>query len=95
MSTATITGSAIDGSPCVECKNLANHVALSDKPKQPMPGDKTLCLGCGSLNILDDKLMFRAPTVDEFLDVAKDPNAQRIRRQILRLNALAGKEKRA
>lgn len=87
---------ALPATPCVECRQMADHVNLADEVKPPAPGDKTLCLQCGSLNVLDDQLRFRAPTVDEFLDVARDAGAQRLRRAILTANRkLAGKGKRA
>lgn len=87
---------SLPATPCVECRQMADHVNLADEVKAPAPGDRTLCLQCGSLNVLDERLQFRAPTVDEFLDVAKDPGAQRLRRAILAVNRKqAGKGKRA
>lgn len=80
--------------PCVECHHVGHHIILGGK-RLPAQGDKTLCMRCGSLNVLDDNLMFRAPTVDEFLDVAKDADAQRIRREILSFKPQAREGKRA
>jgi hypothetical protein len=84
----------LPATPCVECKRAANHANLADEVRAPAPGDRTLCLNCGSLNVIDEHLTFRAPTVDEFLEVAKDPDVQRLRRTILKLKQ-TGKRKHA
>lgn len=74
----------LPATPCVECKHAADHVNLADEAKPPAAGDRTLCLNCGSLNVIDEHMTFRAPTVDEFLEAAKDPDVQRLRRIILK-----------
>jgi len=79
-------------SPCCECKHVVDH-ATGDG--QPSPGDWTLCIRCGSLNVFDDNLMLRAPTLDEFLDAAKNSDVQRKRRAILAFNSKMGKDKTA
>lgn len=79
-------------SPCCECKHVVDHTTGDGAPS---PGDWTLCIRCGSLNVFDDNLMLRSPTLDEYLDAAKNSDVQRIRRAILAVNSKPAKDKRA
>lgn len=74
------------GVVCCACKHAMN---LPRRPRPPAPGDLALCIRCASLNVVDDHLCFRAPTVDEYLTAAADSDIQAARRAILRVNALA------
>lgn len=88
MNQAATTTTKLAPSPCVECKHVMDRVSGAGRPT---PGDVTLCIRCGSLNVFDDALMLRMPTLDEFLDAAKDPEVQKLRRAILAANARARK----
>ncbi|MBX9587867.1 MAG: hypothetical protein K2X43_01090 [Hyphomonadaceae bacterium] len=65
---------------CVECDHAMTHTSGPDSPR---PGDLSLCIRCGSLNIYDDAMRFRRPTIDEYLQAAADRELQRLRRAIL------------
>ena len=76
-------------SQCCECGHSMDRVS---GPISPVPGDLTLCIRCGSLNALGVDMRLRAPTQDEMLTVAADPDFQRARRAIL---TITGNPRRA
>jgi hypothetical protein len=55
----------------------------SPKGYRPSPGDFSLCILCGSLNIFDEELKLRQPTVEEYVEATKCPEVQRGRKAIL------------
>ncbi len=68
-----------DGTPkmpdqmCIECGYAMNAAtptkASGTKPDDvPKPGDVSLCLNCGKLQMFDDKMRFREPTPHEWAD---------------------------
>lgn len=69
-------------SKCCEC---GHQMDACSGPCEPSPGDLTLCINCGSLNVFADDLTLRYPTDDEFFAAAADSDLQRMRRAILAL----------
>ena len=67
-------------SSCCECGN-ENDAASG--PCQPSPGDFSLCIACGSLNVFDNDLSLRSPVDDEIFEAAKSSEVQLLRRAIL------------
>lgn len=57
----------VAASVCCECGAMLDGVS---GPCQPSPGDMTLCIYCGCLNVFDDDMLLRRPTDDEFLEAA-------------------------
>ena len=51
----------------------------------PSPGDFSLCINCGSLNVFDENLRLRQPNLDEYVESTKNPDVQKGRKIILRL----------
>lgn len=68
---------------CCECGYKVNRASGPDKPS---PGDYSLCIKCGSLNIFAEGMTLRSPTLDEFLLAAKDSEVQHLRKVILDAN---------
>lgn len=68
------------GLVCVECDYAMDATSGPDKPHS---GDATLCIRCGSLNIFDEQMRLRRPTIEEYLEAAADRDVQRTRRAIL------------
>ncbi|MGE5510278.1 MAG: hypothetical protein ACM31O_03390 [Bacteroidota bacterium] len=79
---------AIPMSVCCEC---GSSFDLASGPATPQPGDFTLCIRCGSLNVLDEELRLRAPTREEMLSAAANSELQRLRRTICEVQAQASK----
>ena len=70
-------------SQCCEC---GHRVTSSGGPDRPLPGDFTLCIRCGSLNVFAEELTLRAPTDEELLEAAVNSDLQEMRRAILRMH---------
>jgi hypothetical protein len=70
-------------SPCCECGKMLDRCTGHGCPE---PGDGTLCINCGCLNIFDSDLRLRRPTDDEIFAAAKMPVIQIIRRLIEKVN---------
>jgi hypothetical protein len=72
-------------SPCCECGKVLSIASGTGSPK---PGDLTLCVYCGCLNMLDDDLKLQTPPIDAMLEVAADREVQAIRRSIEKLKKM-------
>lgn len=71
-------------SPCVECGHVMDYCT---GPKgNPEPGAFTLCIRCGSLNIFDEDMKLRSPTLDEYVESTKMPDIQKGRNAIIKIN---------
>lgn len=69
---------------CCECGTKINAASnLFDKSVTPSPGDFTLCIKCGSLNVFDNNLNIRQPTIDEYCRSTMMPNLQGLRKAII------------
>jgi hypothetical protein len=65
---------------CCECETRFDRAS---GPATPSPGDLTLCIRCGSLNVFADDLTARRPTDEEYFAAAADSELQELRRAIL------------
>jgi len=70
---------------CCECGHETNRATGVDGRGEPSPGDFSLCVGCASLNVFGADLKVRAPTEEEILKAAADPEVQRARRLLQRI----------
>jgi hypothetical protein len=66
---------------CCECGRESNCAAPA-APNEPVPepGDFSLCFYCTSLNVFGDDMVLRAPTEEEVIRAASDPEVQKARR---------------
>ena len=80
--TETVTPGLI----CVECDHAMNR---GRGPGTPGPGDFSLCIRCGSLNVFEQQMRFRRPTDAEMLEAAADREIQAIRRAIYQAREMA------
>lgn len=66
------------GLPLQRCHNCGHKLdtasAQQEKRHRPTPGDATVCLHCGHFMIFADDLTLRAPTDDEVVKWAADPD---------------------
>ena len=69
-------------SKCCECGYECDRVP---GPRPPGPGDWSLCIKCGSLNVFDDNMNLRRPTDSEVIESAGVSKLQELRRGILAL----------
>jgi hypothetical protein len=68
---------------CCECKRMVDHCTPASEPNiVPEPGDTTLCIGCGAVNVFTDDLTLRAPTDEEMSAALAEPIIQMARRAI-------------
>ena len=74
----------LEPSACCECGDMLERCFGLG---QPEPGDFTLCIRCGCLNVFDETLRLRAPTDDELFEAAAHAGIQLARRAIERCNA--------
>lgn len=75
----------VPASACCECGYVSDRAGGNDGTA-PKEGDAALCIKCGSLNFYGADLRQRRPTEAEMLEAASDPEIQRLRRIILRVN---------
>lgn len=73
--------SEVPPSQCVECGKKMDMA--SGRGATPEPGDFTLCIRCGSLNVFDVDLTLRRPTLDEYVESTHNREIQRLRKAIL------------
>lgn len=64
-------GTRVIKSPCWSCGKELD--GATGKEGGPSPGDFSLCVECGELNVYDDNLKLRKPTDDEREDAESDP----------------------
>ena len=62
---------------CANCgKRLDRASGVVDRQarnvQKPIPGDISLCIGCGHLSVFDENLRLRPPTDDEVIKWAGD-----------------------
>jgi len=90
---ATIFGrdTKCPSSPCSECGKVHD---MATGPCEPHPGNFSLCIECGCLNVYGEDMRLRAPTEDELFMVAQDKEAQSLRRilEIVKKRGEAGSE---
>jgi hypothetical protein len=68
MSDGALLTTETPGLVCVSCAHAMNRTTGDGKLE---PGDFTLCIRCGALNVFDDDLRLRKPTRKE----AREANA--------------------
>lgn len=59
--------------PCYACGTEIDSISdLQDSQLAPKPGDFSVCLKCGALLILDERLVGRKPTQEEKIAIMND-----------------------
>ena len=81
-------------SKCAFCgcnHNLISQVTEKKSSFEPeaefSPGDATLCINCGEMNVLGEDYDLRRPTEEETADMANDPRVKFLREGWLALKA--------
>lgn len=72
-------------SACIACGALLDGWTDVVADAHPKPGDLSLCLQCGALNVYDDALALRAPTHLEAALADADERVRRAREAIARV----------
>ena len=85
MDTTNINFDATHDTPGLTCTHC-NHgmTNTSGHDIAPDPGDFTICIRCGGVNVFDEDLLLRAPTKNEMKSFASSDVAQTIRTAIMR-----------
>jgi hypothetical protein len=74
---------------CVHCAHVMTNT--SGHEVGPEPGDMTLCINCGGLNIFASDLSLRKPTKREAREATADDEVQDIHAAIMRAKAEVAK----
>lgn len=74
----------LDESHCTRCGKKLD--GASGQGRGPEPGDFTLCIECGAVNVFDDELRLRKPTAEESADALGDDGIKLMREKIRKLN---------
>jgi hypothetical protein len=74
------------GCICVHCGHEHSHTTGDGTPG---PGDFTLCIRCGGLNVFDDHLRSRKATREEAREANEMDELQDLHAAIMRANAQA------
>lgn len=68
---------------CLNCGHLVDAVSVvGDEEPTATPGDFTVCLYCGHVMALDDKLQLRELTDAEMIEVAGNPELLEVQRLV-------------
>lgn len=76
------------GCVCVHCQHQHSHTTGNGTPE---PGDFSLCIRCGNLNVFDDNLRFRRATRKEAREANHMDELQDLHAAIMRANIEAQK----
>ena len=57
---------------CPTCGYFANAVSSIIRHAQPKPGDVSVCLSCGELNVFLDDMSFRPATAEDWQDLSDE-----------------------
>jgi hypothetical protein len=57
---------------CPLCGHRHSHVFGVFVDAAPTPGDVSLCIRCGAVNVFDDCLALRSPTAAEWRELEQD-----------------------
>lgn len=72
-------GRPLPHSKCHHCAaNLEAATAVGPEARRPMPGDVSVCIRCGELNIFDAEMRLRAPMDDQKAEFMADPDVRRV-----------------
>ena len=74
------------GCVCVHCGKEHTNTTGDGLPA---PGDFTLCIGCGNLNVFDDHMRFRRASIREAREANNMDELQDLHAAIMRANAEA------
>jgi hypothetical protein len=75
---------------CGALLSAASNSPLEPDPRDPKPGDVTLCIECVRPLILTEGLGIRKPTDEEARDVMLDPDVRRLRNLLTTFHASRG-----
>lgn len=82
------TDTKMPKSVCCECGAKLDGAA-GEGDITPDPGDMSVCIYCGSLNVFSDNLTLRKPTVEEYVESTKNRKLQEYRKAVIELGNYA------
>jgi ribosomal protein L40E len=63
---------------CLRCGYYMDHATNASGKGRPVPGDFSVCLNCGAVNMFDAKLNLVPSSVDAARDLLKPPAFQKL-----------------
>ena len=77
-------------SPCPICGYVMDAATMVNGSAGPKPGDVSICMRCGAVNLFGEDLTIRAPTADEKTAIMASENWRLIQRTVFLVRTKRG-----